>query len=62
MAEVQRIHSRLVERLGDLLEKYGQEQGQLEAALGEVIALRAACAKHGIKPGQCSDCCIHKYF
>lgn len=55
VAEVQRIHSRLVERLADLLEKYGQEQGQLEAALGEVIALRAACAKHGIKPGRCSD-------
>lgn len=53
MAEVERIHSRLVERLGDLLEKYGQEQGQLETALGEVTALRAACAKHGIKPGQC---------
>lgn len=53
MAEVERIHSRLVKRLGDLLEKYGQEQSQLEAVLDEVTALRADCAKHGIKPGQC---------
>lgn len=53
MAEVERIHSRLVERLGNLLETYGQEQTRLEAALSEVRALRTACAKQGIKPGQC---------
>ncbi|KAK4293238.1 hypothetical protein Pmani_034050 [Petrolisthes manimaculis] len=50
VAEVEKIHSSLVERLGDLLGKYGQEQDQMEEALAEVKALRAACAKHGIKP------------